>query len=153
MLQSKQFTCHSGLFQAFEINDIVITMFRVILSAISAVSILALAILLNVTSPTTIGPFGILTVFVFIYLSSLGVVTFFILWVSRILALLSRVFVFRKPLQPMSFKHSYYFASVFSAAPVIIVGLESVGAVGGGELLLVMIFLFVGCLYVSRRIY
>lgn len=120
---------------------------------ISSISLVALSLLLNLTSPGSIGPFGILIVFVFIYLSSLGVVTFLIFWFSKIISFISKIFVFRKPIQPISFKHSYYYASVISSAPVMVVGLESVGAVGGGELLLVILFVIVGCVYVSRRIY
>jgi len=112
-----------------------------------------LLLIINIASPSSIGPFGILIVFILIYLSSLGVVTFLIFWVSRIATVLSKIFVFKKPIVPMSFRHSYYFGSMISAAPVILVGLGSVGAVGGYELLLVIIFLFVGCFYVSKRIY
>jgi hypothetical protein len=128
-------------------------MYRVLLSVVSCVSILALLLVLNFASPSAVGPFGILIVFVLIYLSSLGVVTFLIYWIGRIAAVLSKIFVFKKPIHPMSFKHSYYFGSLVSAAPVILVGLGSVGAVGGYELLLVLIFLVVGCFYVSKRIY
>jgi hypothetical protein len=42
---------------------------------------------------------------------------------------------------------------MISAAPVILIGLGSVGAVGGYEILLVILFLVVGCFYVSKRIY
>lgn len=128
-------------------------MYRVLLSVVSAVSLLALLLIINFASPSSIGPFGILIVFVLIYLSSLGVVTFLIFWISRVAAVLSKIFVFKKPVTPMSFRHSYYFGSMISAAPVILVGLGSVGAVGGYELLLVIIFLLVGCFYVSKRIY
>ena len=128
-------------------------MYRVLLSVVSFVSLLILLLILNIASPSSVGPFGILIVFVLIYLSSLGAVTFLIFFGSKISAVLSKIFVFKKPIAPMSFRHSYYFGSMISAAPVILVGLGSVGAVGGYELLLVLIFLVVGCFYVSKRIY
>lgn len=128
-------------------------MIRWILPTISFISLVVLSLLLNLTSPGSIGPFGILIVFVFIYLSSLGVVTFLIFWFSKLLSFVSKVFVFRKPIRAISLRHSYWYASIISIAPVIVVGLESVGAVGGGEFLLVLLFVSIGCVYVSRRIY
>jgi len=57
----------------------------------------------------------------------------------------------RRPLQPMAFRRAYYFSTVLAAAPVMLIGLQSVQSVGVYELLLVGIFEIVACVYVSKR--
>jgi hypothetical protein len=56
-------------------------------------------------------------------------------------------------MQPMSFRRAYYFSTVLAAAPVMLVGLQSVGSIGIYELILVILFEVIGCLYIAKRIY
>lgn len=129
-----------------------VVMFKIIILITTLASLCLLGILLNVTTPATIGPFGILAIFVFAYVLSLGVVTFFVFYFSKLLNRLSLIFVARKPLGEMSFRHSYYYSTIFAAVPILFIGLQSVGAVGLYEVILVLIFVAIGCLYVSKRI-
>ena len=126
-------------------------MLKRIILAITIVSLCLLVFLLNVTTPSTAGPFGILLIFIFAYLSSLGAVTFFLYGVSRVISHLSIVFVARRPIEPLTFKRSYYFSTIIATAPILLVGLQSVGADGFYESLLVLIFVIIGCVYVSKR--
>lgn len=116
------------------------------------VSLCLLALILNVTTPSGIGPFGILVVFIFGYLSSLGVVTYFIFNISRLVSYLSTVVVARKPVGALTLKRSCYYSAVVAAAPIMLIGLQSVGAAGVSGVILVIIFVVVGCLYISKRI-
>jgi len=116
------------------------------------VSICLLVILLNTTTPVIAGPFGILAIFIFAYLSMIGLTTIFIYGMSRIISHLSIVFISRKPFESLDFKQSYYYSTVIAAAPIMLIGLQSVGAVGFKEYLLMFIFVIIGCLYVSKRI-
>lgn len=127
-------------------------MLKVIISIITAVSLCLLLILLNVTTPATAGPFGILAIFVFAYLSSFGLMTFFLYGMSRVITHISSVFILRRPFESLTLRRSYFFSSVIAAAPIMLIGLKSVGAVGIYEYLLVTFFVVVGCLYVSKRI-
>jgi len=112
-----------------------------------------LIVLLNVTTPATAGPFGILIIFVFAYFSLIGLMTNFLYWISRLIAHLSTGIVTRKPFEPLTLKRSYYYSTVVAAAPIMLIGLQSVGAVGFYEFLLVFIFIIIGCLYISKRIH
>ena len=56
-------------------------------------------------------------------------------------------------MQPLSFRRSYYFSTVLAAAPVMLIGLQSVGSVGIYEFILVMLFVVIGCVYIAKRIY
>ncbi|MFZ2125017.1 MAG: hypothetical protein WA087_02045 [Candidatus Saccharimonadales bacterium] len=127
-------------------------MFKIIILTTILASLCLLGILLNITTPATIGPFGILAIFVFAYMLSLGVVTFFIFYFSKLLNKLSLVFIARKPLGELSFRHSYYYSTIFAAVPILFVGLQSVGAVGVYGVILILIFTAIGCLYISKRI-
>ncbi len=117
----------------------------------SLVAIICVAILLQVTNPASIGPLGIFVLFILVYLSVLGVLTYLIFWASLAL---SKVFLFlraRRPIQPLSFRRAYYFSSVTSLAPVMIIGMQSVGEVGMYETLLIAFFTVISCVYIAKR--
>ena len=126
-------------------------MLKKIITITTIMSLCSLVVLLNVTTPSSAGPFGILAIFVFAYLLSLGLVTCFIFWGSRAFVYFSRLFATRKPILTLDLKRSYYFATVFAAAPIILIGLQSVGSIGLYESSLVVIFVAIGCIYVSKR--
>lgn len=127
-------------------------MIKKIIITITIVSLCLLIVLLNTTTPASAGPFGILAIFVFIYLFSLGVITYLLYGTSRLIAYLSRNFMFRKPFIPWSIKKSYYYSTVISAAPTMLIGLQSVGSINIYEILLVSFFIIIGCLYISKRV-
>ncbi len=117
----------------------------------SLVAIICVAILLQVTNPASIGPLGIFVLFILVYLSVLGVLTYLIFWASLAL---SKVILFlraRRPVQPLSFRRAYYFSSVTSLAPVMIIGMQSVGEVGMYETLLIAFFTVIACVYIAKR--
>lgn len=117
----------------------------------TTVAILGLILLLNLTTPMTAGPGGILAVFVLAYIGTLGIVTFGIHAISRLVVKATANAVTKRPFQVISLKHGYYFASLISLAPVMLLGMQSVGGVGWYEVLLVVFFVGIGCVYISRR--
>ena len=127
-------------------------MIKTLITIVSIISFCLLAILLNVTTPLTAGPLGILIIFIFAYLSLVGFFTYILRISSMAAAHLSTMFVPRKPIEELSFRRSYYYSTVVASGPIMIVGLLSVGSVGIYEILLIIIFIIIGCLYVSKRI-
>ena len=115
-----------------------------------SVSLCLLLIILNTTTPLTAGPFGILVVFCLSYLLSLGVVAFFIYWVNQLFHKLSNYFMTSRPYVPLTFRRSYHYSTIFGFVPILLVSLQSVGAVGLYGLILVVLFVGIGCLYVSK---
>jgi hypothetical protein len=107
--------------------------------------------MLVATSPNSVGPLGILVVFGLFYLSLLGVVTFLIFYISAAVAKLFSAFTVKQPLSKLGFKQSYYLSTIISAAPVMLIGIQSVGDVSFYDILLVGFFVFVGCFYVIKR--
>ncbi len=126
-------------------------MLRIIISITTFVSLCLLLTLLNLTTPATAGPFGILTIFFFAYLSSFGLVTFFLYLMSRVISHLSSVFMTRRPLGSLTLRRSCLFSSIIAAAPIMLIGLRSVGEVSLYDYLLVITFTTIGCLYISKR--
>jgi hypothetical protein len=127
-------------------------MLQNILAFITIASLCLLGLMLLTTTPATAGPFGLLGIFLTAYLSSVGLISFFLYGVSRLYVYsLAGVSLRRRP-KVLPLRRAYYFATVLAAAPVMLVGLQSVGGVGWYELLLVGLFLMIGCIYVSRRI-
>lgn len=114
-------------------------------------AIVALAIFLLTTQPASVGPVGILFVFILMYMSVLGVLTFLLFGVSRIVVKISSPFTVKKPLTAMTIRRAYYFSSVVALAPVMLIGMQSVGEVGIYDLLLVVIFVVIACIYISKR--
>jgi hypothetical membrane protein len=70
---------------------------------------------------------------------------------NRLIVMVSSGMTVRKPLRKMEFRRAYYFSTVLAAAPVMLIGLQSVQSIGVYEVILVLIFEVVACLYVSRR--
>ena len=119
------------------------------ISVVSA--ILLLAILLQTTTPTTIGPLGILIVFILMYIAVLGVLTFLLVGVNHLLVKFSTSLPLRRPVQALSLRRAYYFASVIALAPVMFLGMQSVGTVGVYDVLLVVAFVTMACMYIAKR--
>jgi hypothetical protein len=104
----------------------------------------------QVTTPSTAGPLGILIVFLFSYVLVLSVLTFLLFGLSRFVIELSRFFNFKKS-EPLTLAKSYYFSSVLALAPVILIGMQSVGEVSLYDVILVTLFISVACFYIAKR--
>ena len=128
-------------------------MLKVIISVMTIASLCLLFTLLNVTAPATAGPFGILAIFIFVYLSSFGLVTFLLFGIGKFISYLSRTLMLRRPIESLSLKKSFIFSSIIAAAPVMLIGLQSVGETGMYGCLLVLLFTAIGCTYISKRIH
>jgi len=125
---------------------------KTIISLLSLLSLCALAITLFLATPASAGPLGVLAIFIFSYTLSLGVVTFFVYYISKFITKIMIIFVPKKPILPIKFKESYYYSTIIATVPVLLIGLQSVGSVGFYELFLVTLFVLLGCLYVSKKL-
>ena len=122
-----------------------------IIATISLASLIVLSLMLTFTSPATAGPFGLLVIFITAYLTFVGLISFFLFGINRLILMVSSGMTVRKPLRKMEFRRAYYFSTVLAAAPVMLIGLQSVQSIGIYEVLLVIIFEVVACVYVGRR--
>lgn len=146
---SELITCCSGSHVTFWC--IVKSMLEKVLAIGLAAASMLLIILLQTTTPTTIGPLGILIVFILMYVSVLCALTFLVFAASRLVVRVSSSFGARRPLGQISFVKSYYYSSVLALAPVMLVGMQSVGVVGVYEVLLIVVFTLISCIYIAKR--
>ncbi len=109
--------------------------------------------MLTLTAPSIIGPFGLLVLFITAYLTFVGLISFFLFGMNRLILMVGANMSVRKPIKPMQYRRAYYFSTVLAAAPVMLVGLQSVQTVGIYEVLLVALFEVVACIYISRRMH
>lgn len=118
----------------------------------SVIAVTLLVVIFQTTVPAAIGPLGILFVFVLMYVLTLGVLTFLIFGLGNFLQrFVTSLLVTKKPFQALSLTRSYYFSSVISLAPVMLIGIHSVGELGFYDVLLVLIFVAISCVYVAKR--
>jgi len=118
----------------------------------TVISLCLLTAIINLFSPTGIGPVGILILFFSIYTSLLGVVTFLIFYISYLVTYFSTTFTVVRPISRLSFRKSYYYSTVIASAPVMMLALGSVGSVGFYENILIFTFVIIGLIYVSKRV-
>lgn len=106
--------------------------------------------MLNFTNPADIGPFGVLIFFVSLYFFITSflylVTTFFSSLVSRGLQVAGRRY--GEELSPIK---NYYLSSVIALAPIIALGVQSVGGIGVFDIGLIILFEIIACFYVVKR--
>jgi hypothetical protein len=95
---------------------------------------------MQATTPSSIHPLGILAVFVLIYALALGVLTFFVFWGSRLIQKIDK----RRQgagISRVTLRRAYLYGSVLALAPVMAVGMASIGRLDFHQLSLVNIIL------------
>lgn len=122
-----------------------------IVAIMLSIAIILLAILTQLTKPATIGPLGIFFVFTLMYVSVLGILTFLLFGVSRLFRKMITTLNIKKSVGVLSLRRSYYFSSVLALAPVIFIGLQSVGEIGVYELFLIALFVSIACVYIAKK--
>lgn len=127
-------------------------MLRRVIAITTVVSALLLGVIFFATTPSSAGPLGILSLLVFMYLTVLGVLTFLFYGISLLIVKtpLGRLRPFR--FKKVSFRASYYRASVVALAPVMLIALQSVSQVGIYQILLILFFLITAWVYITNRI-
>jgi hypothetical protein len=110
-----------------------------------------LVMLLQTTTPATIGPLGILLVFILLYVSVLGVLTFLLFGCGKVAKKILATLNIRMTIEPLSLGRSYYYSSVLALTPVLFIGMQSVGEVSIYDVFLVSLFAVIACIYIAKR--
>ena len=127
-------------------------MFVRVVTISTIVSVIVLVGLLFLTSPANAGPFGLLLLFVSSYITFVGGISALIYCGRRLMVMAFSGMPRSVPLRPLPFRRAYHFAVPLAAAPVMLIGLQSVSPIGIREFILVALFEAVACIYVSKRI-
>lgn len=127
-------------------------MFIRVVAISTSISVVVLLLLLTLTSPATAGPFGLLLLFVSSYIVFVGIISVIIYALRKVAAVVLGGMPRRVPVKQLSFRRAYHFAVPLAAAPVMLIGLQSVSPIGVREFILVALFEVIACVYVSKRI-
>ena len=112
-----------------------------LISVVSIVGLAALILMLNFTSPTEIGPLGVLLFFTTVYSVSFGVVT-----------VLMRSFKFLAFNKNSFSKKDYLYSAVLAFGPIMFLMARSFGAINIWTSLLICLFIFLAEFLVAKRI-
>lgn len=123
-----------------------------ILFVLSIASFVLLFFVLNNSTPATAGPMGVLAVFIGFYIILLSVISYILYYGQHLIKRASKFFYLKKPIKALSWQKSYYYSSVLALGPVIVLGLGTVGKVELYEIILVLIFVVLGCFYIAKRV-
>ena len=114
---------------------------------IGCVATLTVLLIINMTTPSGRGPFGVL-----LFLFSLYVALTSALYILlRFLFSILHVPKSRDGSKDRQDIKLYYFSSVLALAPVILLGIQSIGGIKLFDICLVVIFEVIACLYVYKR--
>lgn len=108
---------------------------------ISIIGLAALILMLTFTSPTEIGPFGVLLFFTTLYISIFGIAS-----------CIMQVF-YRLAFQRDAFRgKDYLYAAVIAFGPIMVLMARAFGAINFWTLGLIVIFLFLAEFLVMKRV-
>ncbi len=122
-----------------------------VLAISGGVACVVLLIVLQVTTPSTIGSLGLLFVFILMYVIALSALTFLLRLGNRTARKLTSSLVTRRPMGELNLQRSYYYASILALGPVMLVAMQSVGVVSVYDVLLIAAFIGLACFYVAKR--
>ena len=112
-----------------------------IISVTSIIGLAVLMIMLFFTSPTEIGPFGVLLFFTTVYITFFGIISLLYQTFKR--------FAFKNP----NFRNKdYLYSAVFAFAPIMLLMARSFGAVNLWTILLICAFTSLAEFLVYKRI-
>ena len=117
----------------------------------TSISIVIFSLILFNTDPSKIGPLGILTVFVLLYIITLSLFSYLIFFASNILSRV-RVQFGLKGVEDWTFMKCSLFGSIVAIGPIVILGISSLGSISIYEIILVVLFLVISCFFVSKKV-
>lgn len=127
------------------------SMRRGMVAIIGGVTLVIALLIMQLTTPDVVGPLGVLAFFILIYISFTSGIYLGLITVVNLLAKVlppGRWKLMTEGLRPMK---AYYYSSTLALAPVILIGMQSVGEVRPLDIILLIIFEIVACFYISRR--
>ena len=117
---------------------------------VAALAVIADVVLVHTVTPMSIGPLGILAFFVSLYIATASICYLVMVATRRIVMHVVRHDMHRR-LAAVTPLKLYYYASIVGLMPVILLGMQSIGGVTAWDVLLLTLFLGLGCFYVHKR--
>ena len=119
--------------------------------AFSIASFVGMMFMMYLTHPGEVGPFGVLTFFVLLYAFCSGIIYLSLKGTKKIVIAVLPRGSWKLRLEGVSPVKIYYFTSVLAFAPVVLLGMASVGGLRVWDVGLVFLFEALACFYISHR--
>ena len=121
-------------------------MFGKFKAVVTVVSLVFLLAMMWTTTPSGVGPLGVLVFFTLCYIVSFGVMS----------TICRCFFVLKSKMDKRHLggedKKSFYYGAVLAFAPVLLLGMQAFGGVGWLELLFVILAMVLACFLVAKKI-
>ncbi len=109
-----------------------------LITVLSLFAAIILLLIMNFTTPTGIGPLGVLAFFTACYVLVLGVSTIV-------------VKIFMKISGKQMGRKGYLYAAIIAFGPIMLLLIQSLGTLGPLTIALVAVVIFIACFLVSKR--
>lgn len=124
---------------------------RGVVASVGFVGAIVALLILQLTTPQMVGPLGVLAFFVLVYIVCACLIYIILASLIGVLGRTVKKGKWLARLDSMSKRRIYYYTSFIALAPVILMGMQSVGQVRVTDMLLLLAFQVIGCFYISRR--
>lgn len=128
-----------------------VSMKQRIMILVGGVSLVVVVGLLHLTTPSAVGPLGVLALFICVYMVCVVATYFFLVMITALMRRLAGVGALKTTLAVLPRLKLYYYASVLGLVPVILLGMQSVGGVRLVDMALVLLFEGLALFYVQKR--
>lgn len=117
---------------------------------VAALAVTADVVLVHTVTPMSVGPLGVLAFFVCLYVATASCCYLVMVAARRVAMRVVRHNMYRGLASVTPLK-LYYYASIVGLIPVILLGMQSIGGVTAWDILLLVLFLGLGCFYIHKR--
>ena len=115
-------------------------MFNRLISFASLIAVVIILAMINLTTPTEVGPLGVLVFFIMVYLVVLGVVNLLVIFFRRMMGHKERT------------RKENYFAAMIAFGPVMLLLTQSFGVLNLATIAMTVMFVVLGCFVISKRL-
>ncbi len=115
-------------------------MFNRLMIVLSFVSVIIILAMINLTTPTSVGPLGVLVFFTMIYIAIYGIVN-----------LIVAAFMKANGKKGNGRKNRYY-AAMISFGPIMLLLIQSFGSLGIVTVAMTIVFVILGCFIINKRL-
>lgn len=107
--------------------------------------------MLNSTSPSSVGPVGVLGIFVMAYFLFVGAISLFLYGGFRVIQMILLALGGKHSLKARDYGFFLKFSFVFAFAPIILIAQQSSGGIGIFDIILLAIFQILSFIIVLKR--
>ena len=120
---------------------------------LSLIALCGIIAIVNLFTPTDIGPLGILGFFVLVYIMSVGMVNLFLYGVYRLIYMLKSNIFQSKERKTNNHNILYFlkYSLVISFTPLVLISRQSSGGINLLDIFLLFIIEIIALVYVSKR--